>query len=219
MSFAVIGPGKLGKILFQAAAGPRLVIGRSPKRLEPFREQAELGITTQLADAARCQITAASVPAGACESVFNTLCPQLPEGHILLNFSTNWDIPQELAERYPRLRLLNVKLVGSAIGISHGLKGLAVVAQASDELLEQLQKALPGLELMTGDPIAVRDINTRATRAALAAAINLEKELAGLNVPEPMIRAAVGCLMPGVIIAYRNNELGGFAQKIVDELR
>lgn len=219
MSLAVIGPGKLGKILFQAAAGPRLVIGRSPERLESFRGQAELGVTTRLADAARCQVTAVAVPAGACQEVFETLCPQLPAEHILLNFSTNWDIPRELAEQYPQLHLLNVKLVGSAIGISHGLKGLAVVAQASGQVLEQLQRALPGLELMAGDPIAVRDINTRATRAALSAAVALEKELAGLNVPAPMIRAAAGCLMPGVIIAYENNQLGGFAQKIVDELR
>ena len=219
MSFALIGSGKLGRVLFQAAAGPRLVIDMRPENLEPFRAQAELGVTTRLADAAQCQVTAAAVPAGACEEVFAALCPQLPEGHIFLNFSTNWDIPQELAEQYPHLHLLNVKLVGSAIGISHGLKGLAVVAQAPGQVLEQIQKSLPGLETMAGDPIAVRDINTRATRAALAAAVALEKELAGLDVPAPMIRAAAGCLMPGVIIAYQTNELGGIAQKIVDELR
>lgn len=219
MSFAVIGSGKLGRVLFQAASAPRLVIDMRPENLEPFRSQAELGVSTQLADAAQCQVTAAAVPAGACAEVFSTLCPQLPAGHIFLNFSTNWDIPQDLAEQYPQLHLLNVKLVGSAIGISHGLKGLAVVAKASDEVLDQIRKCLPGLELTTGDPIAVRDINTRATRAALAAAVALEKELSALNVPEPMIRAAAGCLMPGVIIAYQNGELGGFAQKIVDELR
>lgn len=219
MSFALIGSGKLGRVLFQAAAPSRLVIDMRPENLEPFRGQAELGVTTRLADAAQCQVTAAAVPAGACDEVFKTLCPQLPAGHIFLNFSTNWDIPQELAEQYPQLHLLNVKLVGSAIGISHGLKGLAVVAQASGQVLEQIQKALPGLEMTAGDPIAVREINTRATRAALEAAVALEKELAGLNVPAPMIRAAVGCLMPGVVIAYQNNELGGFAQKIVDELR
>ena len=47
----------------------------------------------------------------------------------------------------------------------------------------------------------------------------LEKELAAQNVPAPVIRAAAGCLMPGVMIAYQNGELGAFAQKIVDELR
>ena len=216
MSFALIGPGKLGRVLFQAAAGPRLVIGRSPEGLEPFRDRAELGISTRLADAARCQV---AVAAGACAQVFADLCPQLPAGHILLNFATGWDIPQELVEQYPRLHLLNVKLVGSAIGISHGLKGLAVVARTSSGVLEQIGRCLPGLELTVGDPLAVRDINTRATRAALAAAVALEKELAAQNVPAPVIRAAAGCLMPGVMIAYQNGELGAFAQKIVDELR
>ena len=48
MSFALIGPGKLGRVLFQVAAGPRLVIGRSPEGLEPFRDRAELGISTRL---------------------------------------------------------------------------------------------------------------------------------------------------------------------------
>ena len=42
MSFALIGPGKLGRVLFQAAAGPRLVIGRSPEGLEPFRDRMHL---------------------------------------------------------------------------------------------------------------------------------------------------------------------------------
>ena len=69
--------------------------------------------------------------------------------------------------------------MGSAIGISHGLKGLAVVARTSGGVLEQIGRCLPGLELTVGDPLAVRDINTRATRAALAAAGALEKELAG----------------------------------------
>ena len=49
--------------------------------------------------------------------------------------------------------------------------------------------------------------------------VALEKELDVQNVPAPVIRAAAGCLMPGVMIAYQNGELGGFAQKIVDELR
>ena len=164
MSFALIGPGKLGRVLFQAAAGPRLVIGRFPEGLEPFRDRAELGISTRLADAAQCQVAAAAVPAGACAQVFADLCPQLPAGHILLNFATGWDIPRELVEQYPRLHLLNVKLVGSAIGISHGLKGLAVVARTSSGVLEQIGRCLPGLELTVGDPLAVRDINTRATR-------------------------------------------------------
>ena len=141
MSFALIGPGKLGRVLFQAAAGPRLVIGRSPEGLEPFRDRAELGISTRLADAAQCQVAAAAVPAGACAQVFADLCPQLPAGNILLNFATGWDIPQELVEQYPRLHLLNVKLVGSAIGISHGLKGLAVVARTSSTPPEEIGRA------------------------------------------------------------------------------
>lgn len=219
MSFAVIGPGKLGKILFQAAAGPRLVIGRSPESLEPFRGLAELGVTTRPGDASRCEVTAVAVPADACAQVFEELCPLLPARHIAVNFSTNWDLPPELVQRFPELHLLNAKLVGSAIGISHGLKGLAVIDAAPEGVLEQVRACLPGLELTAGDPAAVRDINTRATRAALSAAVGLEKELAAQGVPEPMIRAAAGCLMPGVLIAYQEGQLGGFAQKIVAELR
>ncbi len=219
MSFAVIGPGKLGSILFQAAAGPRLVIGRSPEHLEPFRAQAELGVSTRLEDASQCQVTAVAVPAGACEQVFQELCPHLPPEHIVLNFSTNWDIPQTLVQQFPQLHLLNAKLVGSAIGISHGLKGLAVTNAARDNILARMRACLPGLELMAGDPARVRDINTRATRAALSAAVELEKELDAQNIPAPLIQAAAGCLMPGVLIAYQNGQLGGFAQKIVDELR
>lgn len=219
MSLAIIGPGKLGKILFQAAAGPRLVIGRTPEHLEPFRDRAELGVSTRPEDAAQCRVTAVAVPAGACGEVFEALCPKLPQGHILLNFSTNWDIPRELVQRYPQLYLLNAKLAGSAVGISHGLTGLVVTDAPSQQVLDRARECLPGLELIIGDPAAVKGINTRATRAALSAAVELERELAAQGVPEAIIRAAAGCLMPGVLIAYQSGQLGAFAQKIVDELR
>lgn len=218
MKFALVGPGHLGRNIFHAAAGQRLVVGE-PDCDGGLAREAELGYTTRLQDAASCQTVAVTVPPGACDEIFQTLCPLMQPGSILLNFSTKWYIPDQLRQKFPQLHLLNAKLAGSAWGLSLGLGCLVVLGPADEALAEQVRSCLPGLNIMPGDYAWVENINTQATRAALLAAVGLERELTAQGVPSEMVKAVVEGLMPGVIVSYSRGTLGGFAQSIVDSIQ
>ena len=75
------------------------------------------------------------------------------------------------------------------------------------------------MNVVAGDYTLVKDINTLATKTALVAALSLEKELTAQGLAPEIIKAAVGGLMPGVLISYSNDTLGGFAREIVKQLK
>ena len=219
MKFALVGPGQLGQQVFKAAVGERLIVGEDLMAADTFGKEAELGVTTDMTQAAQCQVAAVCVPPAGCAAAFQQLCPNLAPGSIVLNFSTKWVIPQELREQFPQLQLLEAKLVGSAVSLSYGLYKVVVLGTQDSELTKLIQETLPGMNVVAGDYTLVKDINTLATKTALVAALSLEKELTAQGLAPEIIKAAVGGLMPGVLISYSNDTLGGFAREIVKQLK
>ncbi|MGE4277560.1 MAG: hypothetical protein AB7E30_10360 [Lawsonibacter sp.] len=219
MKFALIGAGQLGREIFRAAAGQRLVVDMAVGDAGALFQNAELGCTTHLWAAAECQMVAVTVPANACGEIFNTLCPLMQPGSVLLNFSTNWDIPEGLRDRFPYLRLLDAKLLGSAAGMAQGMESLVVLDGSEGAIIDRVRDYLPGLKIISGDCFQVRSINVQATKAALSAAIALEKSLESQGVPADMIGTAVGGLMPGVLVSYHAGTLGAFGREVVSQLK
>lgn len=219
MKVALIGPGQLGRVVFRAAAGERLVICEALSDAEAMKDQAELGLSTEMKAAGQCQVAAVTVPAPACPGVFDSLCPHMAPGSIVLNFATGWVIPEELRARYPQIFLLEAKVIGSAMGMAQGLKGMIVLGCDREDIVAQVREALPGLKFQPGDSQIAKFINTLGTKVALSAALELEEELQAKGIPEEMINTAVGGLMPGVLISYSKGTLGEFARKVEADLR
>ena len=219
MKIAIIGPGKLGSELFQSSQEQRLVIGRSKPKQGAFYEKAELGYSNHIESAVDCELIAVALPHDVSEQVFDTLCPLLPDGRIVLNFSTKWNIPQRIREQFPQLHLVEAKLLGSAIGMSQGLKGLVLLGSEQENIIQQIQACFSGLNMMVGNYTLVNAINTAATKAALKAAFSFEKELLEQGIVPEYINIAIKGLMPGVLIAYAEDKLGEFSQSIVNELK
>ena len=218
MKFAIIGGGQLGQQLFNASSCQRMIIDTRPQCPECFAK-AELGYSNDLKDAAKCDVVALAVPPAACQSVMDAICPVLPAGTIVLDFPTKWQIPQEMRAAYPQLKLMESKLLGSAVGLERGLEGLVVLSQ-TDPATEQLVKdCLPGLDFTVGAWDKVPYLNAEASRAALTAAVQLEKKLTAEGFPQEEIKTLMGGLMPGILISYRNDTLGGFGKEIVRSLK
>ena len=57
------------------------------------------------------------------------------------------------------------------------------------------------------------------SRAALVAAVELEKKLLGEGYEEEVVKSLIGGLMPGILVSYRNDTLGGFGKEIVKSLK
>ena len=62
-------------------------------------------------------------------------------------------------------------------------------------------------------------LNSEASRAALVAAVELEKKLLGEGYEEEVVKSLIGGLMPGILVSYRNDTLGGFGKEIVKSLK
>ena len=110
-------------------------------------------------------------------------------------------------------------MLGSAVGMSQGLKSLVVLSNASQEVVSRVKDCFSSLNISVGDYSLVKSINTAATRTALTAALSLEQELSANNIPKEMINIAVEGVMTGVLIAYSQEKLGDFALSIIDEIQ
>lgn len=218
MKFALIGAGQLGYQLFNACTCQRLIISRKAE-CPPQFSAAELGYSTDLRDAAQCDIVALALPPTACQEVLEPICPVMAPGSIILNFSTKWVIPQNQKDCYPHLHLVESKLLGSAIGLSKGLKAVMVVSECTPEVLGHIRENMPKLTFEVGPWEKVSFLNARATRAAFSGLLALEKELAEEGLSKELVKSLTGCLMPGCLVSYTNGTLGHFAQEIVDELK
>lgn len=218
MKLAIIGGGQLGCQLFNASSCERLIIDTKPECPECFA-QAELGYSNDMKDAAKCDVVALAVPPTVCQSVMETICPILSAGTIVLNFPTKWIMPEELKAAYPQLKLLESKLLGSAVGLSKGLEAMVLLSETDAETEKKVQDCLPKLNVTVGDWAKVPYLNAEASRAALVAAVELEKKLLGEGYAEDVVKSLIGGLMPGIIISYRNDTLGGFGREIVNSLK
>lgn len=219
MKLAVIGAGQLGYQVYSAATNSeRMLIDTHEVCPECFRN-AELGYSRSILDAAKCEIVALAVPPSACQQILETICPLMKGGSIILNFPTKYLMPETLKSAFPKLNLMESKLLGSAVGLSKGLDHRIILSEADASVVEQIKACLPGMRFTVGDYLQVPKINMFGMKAALAAAIRLEKDLREQGYSEELIQPAVGGLMAGSIISYAANTLGEFGLDLVDELK
>ena len=220
MEFVLIGPGQLGQLLLRQAGRDCLVIGQDADSTRQVGELYGCPWTTKIERAADGEVIAVVVPASAVPSVLEQVASCAKPGAVVLNFATAVDIPRALREKRPDLVWSEAKLVGSAVGMAHGLPCMIVLGEHDPALLRRVQNSLPGLadQITLGDAALVPTVNRAATEAALRAVIALERELTDMGVSRPLIDAALGGTVPGVSLSYQRGTLGGFARKIVQKI-
>ena len=220
MEFVLIGPGQLGQLLLRQAGRDCLVIGQDADSTRQVGELYGCPWTTKIERAAEGEVIAVVVPASAVPSVLEQVASCAKPGAVVLNFATAVDIPRALREKRPDLVWSEAKLVGSAVGMAHGLPCMIVLGEHDPALLRRVQNSLPGLadQITLGDAALVPTVNRTATEAALRAVIALERELTDLGVPRALIDAALGGTVPGASLSYQRGTLGGFARKIVQQI-
>lgn len=220
MKFVLIGPGQLGQLLLRAAGRDCLVIGRDTDRTRQVGEVYGCPWTTDPTRASAGDVIAVAVPAPALADVLDHVADCAKPGAIVLNFATAAGIAPAVRERRPDVVWSEAKLVGSAVGMAHGLPCAIVLGEQDPTLLRRVRDSLPGLadRVVLGDAAQVPAINRAATAAALRAVIDLEGQLRRMGVDQTLIDAALGGTVPGVALSYQQGTLGGFARQIVREL-
>lgn len=219
MKLAIIGAGQLGYQLFKAASTAERMVIDTREVCPSYFADAELGYSRNLKDASECGIVALAVPPAACQKILETICPIMKDGSVILNFPTKYLIPQEMKDAYQNLNLMESKLLGSAVGLDKGLDHCVILSKAEEPVVERIRQGLSGLKFTVGDYTLVPKVNSYGMKAALAAAIQLEKDLREQGCSEEIIKPAVGGLMAGSIISYAANTLGEFGLELVEELK
>ena len=134
-----------------------LVIGQDADSTRQIGELYGCPWSTKIERAAEGEVIAVVVPASAVPSVLEQVASCAKPGAVVLNFATAVDIPQNLREKRPDLVWSEAKLVGSAVGMAHGLPCMIVLGEHDPALLRRVQNSLPGLadQITLGDAALV----------------------------------------------------------------
>ena len=221
MRVAVIGCGLMGSGIASLVSlrAVRMMIDSEEEKARSVAKNYGGSFSTELEAAKDADVIAVVIPASAVESVFRKLSVIAKSGSLVLDMATKGIIPQEVREERPDVTFLETKIVGSALGVRHGLPALLVADTDEPETLETLRKVFPGFEsIVAGDPQMVRTINEKGTYYGIRAAVLTEMALREMNLPEEWRKAACGGLVPGIAIGYSTGQMGKFGREIAERI-
>lgn len=144
------------------------------------------------------------------------------ENQIIVNVATAIKNDQIKREAKTSIRIVAAKIVGHAGQMGYGVNPVVAVSGEDGQDMQVIER----LFQKVGNTIAaseemVENINKEATWQGVRTAMELEKYISQLNLStaneNKLIDAALDNIVVGVIKAYRNNELGGFAKKLIAE--
>ena len=221
MRIGLVGTGRMGKIL-----AARLAVAHEVVLFDADQERgrdvaASLGLCS--ADSLS-ELEADAIVLALPDGAVGSCIMQLQElGAKAPVFSVATNISREMLEQIAggKIRSLNVKFVGHAGEMGRGARPVIVIDRGSAELVETARIIFAAVgEVVVGEADQVKQINSIATEEALKSAVAVEEALRRMGAENPlMIRSALSQVMPGVLRAYSEDDLGPFARGIVTVLR
>ena len=221
MKIAIIGCGLMGSGVASLAApeAELLLIDREPSKAQALAQTCRGLWSCDLQDAREAELVAVVLPARAVGETFLALAEIVRPGAVVLDMATKGVIPSEAGEKRPDAAFVEAKIVGSGIGVSLGLQALLVVDTRDEALLGTLRAALPGFgSILPGDTALVPQINARGAYWGIRAAVEAEREVRDLGLPEAWVKAVSGCLVPGSTLGLSQGRMGRFNREIADRI-
>jgi pyrroline-5-carboxylate reductase len=112
-----------------------------------------------------------------------------------------------------------LKLAGHAAVVKKQLKGLFVIPPHYQEKQSIIAKWFPSMDIAIAEEDKVLLANQLGTEEAIRMILLLKERMAKHNLPESIIKQTFDQTVHGVIESYQNNDLGGFARKIANQLQ
>lgn len=135
---------------------------------------------------------------------------------ILINMATTLDT-NEIKAKFPELTVLGVKYMGHSRDLLEHGNGLFITETPLPKRIEELYQNLG--EIKIDAEACLTDVNKLATRLAIKAAIEIEREFATRGFSPEYTKRALTSLAPEVIRSYSEGNLGHFALEIVKEIK
>lgn len=221
MKVAILGAGRLGSLLASRIPGSyrRVIIARRKQKAAALADEVGGIASDQLSAVRGCKVVLLAVPGPALPAILPELAPHLDPGAILVNMATDV-ATRDLADRFPRLRIVAAKVIGHAREMAHGLPGIVImdgVTAAEEELLTDM---LGNLGPVVRDrEEKVRQANTAVAEEMVRAEQSLRARLQELGLEEDLIRIAIKTTAPGVLRSLSDGDAGPFVQEIIRRLR
>lgn len=221
MKVAILGAGRLGSLLASRIPGSyrKVIIGRRKQKAVALADEVG-GIASDSVSAVRgCKVVLLAVPGPAIPAILPELAPHLDPGALLVNMATDLDTA-ELAEQFPRLRIVAAKVIGHAREMAHGAPGIIMLDRVSAEEEELLADMLGHLgRVVRDDEAKVRLANTAVAEEMVKAEQSLRARLQELGLDDELIRIAIKTTAPGVLRSLSDGDAGPFVQEIIRRVR
>lgn len=220
MNICIVGPGKLGTAL-ALLSGPEhnlYVLGIDPAQTQDFAERFS---ATVLEDYdTNIDLYLFALDPGVIIETMGKAAEKAKNGALLVNLSTKSVNDSEMIKHYDRIEFIDMKMIGSAIGVREGLPTAFVLEESRKKHLPTLKSVLPkAKEIFLGDVSVVARINSIGSTEGIRAGARAEMLLEQENVPQEYKDMVLQSVLPGTLIAYTRHELGEFASNLAKEIK
>lgn len=222
MSIALIGVGRLGRVLAQRflTQDCLYLYDRNEKKLQ--EAVADLGgiAAASLSQAAQQGTLVLAVPDQEVIQCIKAL-NHLPYPVQVVQLATT--VSQKAVEsvQATHVRCISAKVIGHAQEMELGQTPIIILEEQPSDLAEMAKALLaPVGKVMLGNSDRVQEINTLVVQKILEAAVAIEEAMAEQTAVDPvLLSTALRQVGVGVLKGYAEHNLGPFAQAIVERVR
>ncbi len=212
--YLIVGFGKLAQSVLQLSSyeDEIYVYSKSKEKIDNYNDRRLSYVTKE--EFSKVRHVLLMLPASEINGFIREYEPYFCKNTVFYCFATALNIKDIQTSR----NVIPCKLAGHAKQMIDDQHGLFVVPKDVD--VTELVKVLgPSFTIITGTEQEVLLANTLGTKAAIEMIIGLEEKLINAGVQKAVIDQTLLQVTRGNIKAYLHQDLGGFAVRIVDEIR
>jgi pyrroline-5-carboxylate reductase len=215
---AVIGAGRLARALVRHLPSDVdvVVVARHP--LTEALPRPSVTVVGAASAIAAVDVIVPAVPGEDVVAALRDAAPSLSDGTVVFNVATDLRT-DDVAARFPQLRVIATKVVGQAGELERGSPGAVVVDQADDAEFALAERLLGGLGAVVRlHESVVLDINTAVAEEMARAVSAARSRLAPMNLPAEVVDAALGTMAVGALRAIATGTAGPFLRRVVERM-
>ncbi|OLS35316.1 hypothetical protein BTR22_15705 [Alkalihalophilus pseudofirmus] len=215
----IIGSGRLSKALLSQIKHDQVgVYGRNQKTVRELSSQYPFAVPVKKEELKKAEMMLVCLPKNAYEEFFTEHIHHLDEDVIIFHFATAL-LEKDVMPLVNGRTLLPCKLVGHAAQLLKDKDGLLAIPPECGHFKEKVQTLFPALRVELVSEEDVLAANKLATKETLKMLIQIEAKAKEMKLSNQVTKQIQKQIAPGVVRGYLNNDLGGFAKSIIDELK
>lgn len=218
---AIVGAGRMGSLIARKISPHYnlILIDSNMRRCGMLAKELGGIATTEYSFISEADFIIIALPASAISPALEKARSFLKSGQILINISTDKET-DSLTSIRGLCEPVSAKIIGHALQIDSGELPLVVIDGKDEKIKNKVAEIFGRIGVVTfGPEKLVRQINNIASEEGIRAALNIQKRLKELAIPDEYISFAIRNVACGTMNAFALGDAGPFAQKIINELK